>query len=170
MRTVGMARAGFEMICERLVSRTVRGEPLAKKQMIQEVVADSWLELEQFRLLLLRTAWKIDKLNDYKQVRTDIAAIKIGMTGLLKRIADRAIQVHGSFGLSDEAPFVHMLLNAYHIGLADGPTEVHKVTLAREVLRGVKPAEGLFPSYTRSVRVSNAEEKYAALFDEFGVP
>ena len=168
MRTVGMARLAFEMMLERAVSRRTQGETLAKKQMVQEMVADSWLDLEQFRLLLLRTAWKIDKLQDYKQVRGDISAAKIAMTVVLKRIVDRALQVHGSFGLSDEAPFVHMLLNAYHVGLADGPTEVHKATLAREVLKDVKPAEGMFPSYTRSLRVERAKARYAEVLSRHG--
>jgi acyl-CoA dehydrogenase len=161
MRTVGMAKAALEMMMERAVSRRTQGETLSRKQMVQEMVADSWLELQQFRLFLLHTAWKIDKLQDYRQVRADISAAKIGMTVTLKRIADRALQVHGSFGLSDEAPFVHMLLNAYHVGLADGPTEVHKATLARELLKGVKPAEGVFPSYTRSIREAAAKAKWA---------
>jgi acyl-CoA dehydrogenase len=168
MRTVGMAKAAFEMMLERAVSRRTQGETLARKQMVQEMIADSWLDLEQFRLLLLRTAWKIDKLQDYQKVRADISAAKIAMTGVLKRIADRALQVHGSFGLSDEAPFVHMLLNGYHVGLADGPTEVHKATLAREVLKGVQPAKGVFPSYTRSVREAAAKAKYAEVLKRHG--
>jgi acyl-CoA dehydrogenase len=168
MRTVGMAKAAFEMMRQRAVSRRTQGELLSRKQMVQEMIAESWIELEQFRLFLLRTAWKIDKLQDYRQVRADISAAKIAMTGVLKRIADRALQVHGSFGLSDEAPFVHMLLNAYHVGLADGPTEVHKATLARELLKDVKPADGVFPAYTRSIREAAARARYADVLDRHG--
>ena len=168
MRTVGMARAALDMMMERANSRRTKGELLAKKQMVQEMIADSWLELEQFRLLLLHTAWKIDKLNDYKAVRVDISACKVGMTQVLKRIADRAIQIHGSYGLSDEAPFVHMLLNAYQLGLADGPTEVHKETMAKLLLRKVAPITALFPAYTRSLREAAAKEKYADLLREHG--
>jgi acyl-CoA dehydrogenase len=168
MRTVGMARAAFDMMRERAVSRRTQGELLARKQMVQEMIADSWLELEQFRLFLLHTAWKIDKLQDYKQVRGDISAAKIAMTGVLKRIVDRALQVHGSFGISDDAPFVHMLLNAYHLGLADGPTEVHKATLARELLKGVKPAEGVFPAYSRSNRAAAAKARWAEVLQQHG--
>ncbi|MFC3172835.1 acyl-CoA dehydrogenase family protein [Novosphingobium bradum] len=168
MRTVGMARAALDMMKERLVSRRTQGQQLARKQMMQEVIADSWIELEQFRLLLLQVAWKIDKLNDYNKVRGDIAAVKVAMTGVLKRMADRAIQVHGSFGLSDQAPFVHMLLNAYQLGLADGPTEVHKVALARELLKDVAPCETVFPSYARSVREAAAREKHAEVLKAHG--
>ena len=116
----------------------------------------------------MRTAWKIDKLNDYNKVRADISAVKVGMTKVLKSIADRALQIHGSFGLSDEAPFVHMLLNAYHVGLADGPTELHKSTLAKLLLRDVEPCEDVFPSYTRSIRLTKAQEKYADLLAQHG--
>ncbi len=168
MRTVGMAQAALDMMMERAVSRKTKGRPLSDMQMVQEMVADSWLELEQFRLLLMRTAWRIDKLNDYNKVRKDISAVKVGMTGVLKRIADRALQVHGSFGVSDEAPFVHMILNAYHVGLADGPTELHKSTLARLLLREVTPCETVFPDYTRSVRLEKAHAKYGALMKEHG--
>jgi acyl-CoA dehydrogenase len=168
MRTVGMAQAALDMMMERAVSRKTRGRPLSDMQMVQEMVADSWLELEQFRLLLMRTAWKIDKLNDYNKVRADISAVKVGMTKVLKAIADRALQVHGSFGVSDEAPFVHMILNAYHVGLADGPTELHKSTLARLLLREVEPCEDVFPAYTRSIRLEKAHAKYGALLKEHG--
>ena len=168
MRTVGMARDALDMMMERAVSRRTKGKLLSEMQMVQEMVADSWLELEQFRLLLIRTAWKIDKLNDYNKVRADISAVKVGMTGVLKRIADRALQVHGSFGVSDEAPFVHMILNAYHVGLADGPTEVHKSTLAKLLLRNVAPSEEVFPSYTRSLKLERAQEKYGAVMKEHG--
>jgi len=168
MRTVGLAKAAFEMMQQRAVSRRTQGEQLSRKQSVQEMIADSWIEIEQFRLLLLRTAWKIDQLNDYKQVRGDIAAIKVAMTGVMKRIADRALHLHGSFGISDEAPFVHMLINAYVIGLADGPTEVHKATLARELLKGVKPAEGTFPTYARSTRAAEAQARYADILKQYG--
>lgn len=168
MRTVGMAQAALDMMMERAVSRRTRGKQLSEMQMVQEMVADSWLELEQFRLLLMRTAWRIDKLNDYNKVRADISAVKVGMTKVLKAIADRALQVHGSFGVSDEAPFVHMVLNAYHVGLADGPTEVHKATMARLLLREVTPCENVFPRYTRSKRLAAAHEKYGDLMREHG--
>jgi len=98
MRTVGMARRALEMMLERAVSRHTQGEILAKKQLVQEMVADSWLELEQFRLLVLQTAWKIDKYHDTHRVRGDIAAVKIAMPTVLKNIASRALQVHGSLG------------------------------------------------------------------------
>ena len=110
------------------------------------MIADSWIDIEQFRLLVLRTAWKIDKWNDYQRVRGDISAVKVAMPKVLHDVASRALQLHGSLGVSHEMPFASMVLESFHMGLADGATEVHKVTLAREVLKGFAPTDGLFPT------------------------
>ena len=123
------------MMCERALSRETQGSLLADKQFVQGYIADSYAQLAQFRLFVLYTAWTIDKHNDYKKVRKDIAAVKVLMPGVLHDIALRAIQVHGALGVSNEMPFHGMLLGASVMGLADGPTEVHKVTVARQVLR-----------------------------------
>ena len=87
MRTVGQVQKAFDMMCERAVSRTTQGELLGKKQMVQEMVADCWIEIEQFRLLVLRTAWRIDKYKDYKQVRKDISAVKAAMPKVFHDVA-----------------------------------------------------------------------------------
>ena len=168
MRTVGMARRALEMMLERAVSRRTQGEVLARKQLVQEMVADSWLELEQFRLLVLQTAWKIDRYHDYQRVRGDIAAVKVAMPAVLKNIASRALQVHGSLGISDEMPFMHMIVNGYHVGIADGPTEVHKTTLARGLLSRAEPAPGLFPTYHRPLLKDQALKKYADVLARHG--
>ncbi|MDX3901453.1 MAG: acyl-CoA dehydrogenase family protein [Sphingobium sp.] len=147
MRTIAKAREAFDRMCERALSRTTKGERLADKQMVQEKIADSWVEFEQFRLLVLRTAWKIDRLQDYKKVLKDIAAVKFAMPKLLHDIAGRALHLHGSLGLSDEMPFMHWVTESYFLALADGPTEVHKVTVAKQVLRDYQPTEDLFPAY-----------------------
>ena len=120
----------------RVISRSTKGELLANKQMVQEKIADSWIELEQFRLLVLRTAWRIDRYNDYRRVLADISAVKALMPKVLHDIAQRALMVHGSLGVSTEMPFTDMLVLSYHMALADGPTEVHKVTVAKQLLRG----------------------------------
>ena len=86
--------------------------PLASMQMTQEKVADSWIEIEQFRLLVLRTAWLIDKHNDYKRVRKDIAAVKVAMPKVLHDVAQRALHLHGALGVSNEMPFVGMMMAA----------------------------------------------------------
>ena len=83
MRTIAQLRRAFDMMCERALSRDVRGGKLADLQMTQEKIADSWIEIEQFRLLVLRTAWLIDRYKDYKKVRKDIAAVKVAMPKVL---------------------------------------------------------------------------------------
>ena len=168
MRTVGMARRALELMLERAVSRRTQGELLSKKQLVQEMIADSWLDLEQFRLLVLRTAWKIDRYQDYKRVRGDISGVKAAMPGVLHRIASRALQVHGSLGITEEMPFMDMIANAYHLGLADGPTEVHKVTLARTLLSQTTPAPGLFPTMHVPAERDAAFEKYADALAQVG--
>ena len=135
MRTIGMAQKALDMMCERALSRETQGSLLADKQFVQGYIADSYAQLMQFRLFVLYTAWSIDKHNDYRKVRKDIAAVKVLMPGVLHDIAQRAIQVHGALGVSNEMPLHGMLLGASVMGLADGPTEVHKVTVARQVLR-----------------------------------
>ena len=161
MRTVGLVRRIFDMLCERAVSRFTQGEVLASKQLVQQMVADSWMEIEAYRLLTLQTAWKIDRFQDYKAVRADISAVKAMMQKVLHDVSSRALQLHGSLGTTNEMPFVHYLVESFVLGLADGPTEVHKVTLARELLKGYKPAEGLFPSGHLLALRQQAEAKFA---------
>jgi acyl-CoA dehydrogenase len=160
MRTVGLVKNAFAMMCERALSRTTQGEPLANKQLIQELIADSWIEIEQFRLLVLRTAWRIDKYNDYLKVRADISAVKAAMPTVLRNVAGRALQIHGSLGVSDEMPFGSMVMESYHMGLVDGATEVHKTTVARQVLRNYAPTSDLFPTRHLPRLREQAQAKY----------
>lgn len=160
MRCIGQSKRALDMMCERVVSRHTQGTLLAEKQMVQEKIADSWIELEQFRLLVLRTAWRIDKLNDYRLVRKDIAAVKAAMPKVLHDIAARALHLHGSLGISTEMPFTGQVIQSFMLGLADGPTEVHKVTVAREVLGEYQPSTDLFPSYHIPRARAAAQAKY----------
>ncbi len=169
MRTVGLVARALDMMCERAVSRETQGEVLARKQMVQEMIADSWLELEQFRLLVLRTAWRIDRLQDYKAVRADIAAVKAMAPTVLRNVASRALQIHGSLGVTNEMPFMDMLLHSFVIGIGDGPTEVHKVTLARQIAGRYRPAEGLFPSRHIPARRAAAAARYREVLDRHGI-
>jgi acyl-CoA dehydrogenase len=161
MRTVGLVTRSFDMMCERALSRITKGEPLARKQLVQEMIADSWIQLEQFRLLVLRTAWKIDKYNDYTKVRADIAAVKAAMPGVLHDVASRALQIHGSLGVSAEMPFARWVMESYHMGLADGATEIHKTNLARQLLRDYTPAPGAFPTGHLPTLRAEALTRYA---------
>ena len=166
MRTVGLVHKAFDAMCERALSRVTKGETLARKQLVQAMIADSWIQIEQFRLLVLRTAWKIDRYDDYLKVRADISAVKAAMPAVLHDVAARAVQIHGSLGASDEMPFGEMVLESFHMGLADGATEVHKTTLARQLLKGYKPTEGLFPTGHLPKLRAEAEAKYAEVLDE----
>jgi acyl-CoA dehydrogenase len=166
MRTIAQVRRAFDMMCERALSRETRDGPLASMQMVQEKIADSWIEIEQFRLLVLRTAWLIDKYNDYKRVRKDIAAVKVAMPKVYHDVAQRALHLHGALGVSNEMPFMGMLLGAEALAIADGPTEVHKVTVARQVLREYKPVDGLWPSAHIPTRREEARARFAHLIEQ----
>jgi len=165
MRTVGQARKLLDLMCQRAVSRQTQGEALSRKQMVQEQVADSWIELEQFRLLVLRTAWLIDRHKDYRKVRKDIAAVKAAMPKVYHDIAARALHIHGALGVSNEMPFVGHVIGAFVMGIADGPTEVHKVTLAKQLFRNYAPSNDLFPAYHLPKLRDAALEKYADMLE-----
>ena len=165
MRTCGMVKRAFDLMCERAVSRHTQGEMLGRKQMVQAMIADSWIEMESFRLLVLRTAWRIDKYKDYKRVRTDISAVKAAMPKVFHDVAARALQIHGSLGVSNEMPFSGMLIESFHMGLADGPTEVHKATLARLLLSEYTPAPGTFPTGHLPALREKAIARYADVIE-----
>ena len=162
MRTLAQATRAFEMTCERVLSRSTKGEQLARKQMVQEKIADSWVQLRQFRLLILETAWLADQGNDWKAIRKNVSAVKAIMPQVLHDISSRALHLHGSLGLSHEMPFAEWVINSFHIGLADGPTEVHKMVVAREVLKDFKPGPENFPSYIRYEQEAHARALYGS--------
>ena len=166
MRTIGEARKALDMMCARVLSRETQGQRLWEKQMVQERIADSWIELEQFRLLVLRTAWLIDKHRDYRKVRRDISAVKAAMPKVLHDIAARALHIHGSLGISKELPLADLVMQSFHVGLADGPTEVHKATLVRELLKDYQPENGLFPSYHLPALEERARQLYGDTLDD----
>ncbi|MFI5281384.1 MAG: acyl-CoA dehydrogenase family protein [Gemmatimonadales bacterium] len=166
MRTISQLRKAFDMMCERALSRKVRGgELLASMQMTQEKIADSWIEIEQFRLLVLRTAWLIDKHKDYRKVRKDIAAVKVAMPKVLHDVVQRAMHLHGALGVSNEMPFSGMLIASEIMGIADGPTEVHQQTVARQLLKGYQGVDGPWPSAHLPTRREQAEAHLAALLE-----
>ncbi len=161
MRTIGMCNRAFDMMCERALSRETQGSLLADKQFVQGHIADSYAQIKQFRLLVLNTAWSIDRYRDYRKVRKDIAAVKVLMPGVITDVVLRSIQVHGALGVSNELPLARMLLSGPILGLADGPTEVHKVTVARQVLREHRASNDLWPSEHRPRRIAEARAKFA---------
>jgi acyl-CoA dehydrogenase len=161
MRTIGMSQRALDMMCERALSRETQGSRLSDKQFVQGYIADSYAQLLQFRLMVLYTAWEIDKYNDYKKVRKDIAAVKVAMPTVLHDIAWRAMQVHGALGVTNEMPFLAMVTGAAVMGLADGPTEVHKTTVAKQVLRDYQPTDDMWPTEWEPRKREAARAKYA---------
>src|SRR3954453_4914769 len=165
MRTIGMAQKALDMMCERALSRETQGILLADKQFVQGYIADSYAQLIQFRLFVLYTTWEIDKYNDYKRVRKDIAVAKVVMPTVLHDIAWRAMQVHGALGTTNEMPLFGMIHGAGVMGLADGPTEVHKVTVARQVLRNYRGTDGMWPTEWIPGKQDAARAKFAGLLE-----
>ncbi len=165
MRTIGLAQKAIDMMCERALSRVTAGSALSDKQFVQGYIADSYAQLKQFRLFVLHTAWEVDKYQDYKKVRKDIAAVKVVMPAVLHDIAWRAMQVHGALGVTNEMPFFTMIHGAAVMGLADGPTEVHKSTVARQVLRDHTATDDMWPSEWIPKKQAAAREKYAEFIE-----
>jgi acyl-CoA dehydrogenase len=161
MRTVGICQKALDMMCERALSRETQGSLLADKQSVQNYVADSYAQLMQFRLFVLYVAWEIDEYQDYRRVRHDIAAIKVLTPQVLHDIVQRSIQVHGALGVSNEMPLGRMWMMAPIMGLVDGPSEVHRVTVARQVLKRYKAAPGLWPTEHLPEKIAAAREKFA---------
>jgi acyl-CoA dehydrogenase len=161
MRSVGKLKKAMDMMCERALSRTTKGELLADKQLTQEKIADTYTQILQYRLHVLYTAWLIDKHKEYnREVRKEIAAIKAATPRVLQEVVYRAMHLHGSLGMSDETPLMYMWADIPELGVVDGPTEVHKVTVARTVLRNYQAAPGLFPTYHTPTQRARAMEKY----------
>ncbi|MBF6601984.1 MAG: acyl-CoA dehydrogenase, partial [Sphingorhabdus sp.] len=167
MRTVGNCKRLLDMMSRRAVSRKTRTGRIGDYQAVQMQIADSYIELEQFKLFVLKTAWMIDKYQDYRKVRKDIAAIKALMPKVYHDIAARCIHIHGSLGVSNEMPFVGSLIGSMVMGIADGPTEVHKVTVAKQHLRGYADVDdAMFPEYSLINRRKAAQEIYGGEVDD----
>jgi len=161
MRTVGMVGRVLDMMCERALSRTTKGKLLARHQMTQEKIADTHIELQQFKLQVLHAAWVVDQVGG-QAARAEIAAVKVATPKVAREAVLRCIQLHGALGISNEMPLGGMLVNSVVMGLADGPTEVHKQSLARQVLKGYTAADGMWPSEHLPERQAAAKVKYAA--------
>ncbi|MEU2004017.1 acyl-CoA dehydrogenase family protein [Rhodococcus sp. NPDC019627] len=159
MRTVGLAQRALDMMCERALSRTTRGKALSERETVQNYIAESYAELEQFRLFVLRTAWLIDKTKDYSLCRKDISAIKFLTPKVLHDIVQRSIQVHGALGVTQDTPLAKMWVTAPVMGLVDGPTEVHLRQVARAVLKDHGSTDGLWPTDHIPSKLEAAKDK-----------
>ncbi|MET8686395.1 acyl-CoA dehydrogenase family protein [Streptomyces sp. NPDC004732] len=134
MRLIGMAERAIELMCRRAVSRTAFGKPLAQQGVVQEWIADARVAVEQLRLLVLKTAWLMDTVGN-KGAHTEIQSIKIATPRAVVDILDRAVQLHGAGGVSQDFPLAELWAAARTLRLADGPDEVHQRSLARRELK-----------------------------------
>jgi acyl-CoA dehydrogenase len=138
MRTLGAAERALELMCRRAAARETFGAPVASRANVQDWIAESRIEIEMARLLTLKTAWLMDTVGA-KHARTEIAAIKVAGPQVALKVLDRAIQVHGGGGVSDDFPLAWFYAHVRSLRLADGPDEVHKMTIARNELRKLTP-------------------------------
>ncbi len=134
MRAIGTAERALELMCRRASERETFGQPVASRSNVQDWIAESRIEIEMVRLLTMKTAWLMDTVGN-KHARTEIAAIKVAAPNVALKVIDRAIQVHGGGGVSDDFPLAWMYAHMRTLRLADGPDEVHKMTIARRELR-----------------------------------
>ncbi len=134
MRSIGMAERALEAMVKRVKQRVAFGKPVAENANIQDWIAESRIELEMARLLVMKTAWLMDTVGN-KQARVEIAAIKVAAPQVALKVIDRAIQVHGGGGVSDDFPLALFYAHQRTMRLADGPDEVHKRTIAQRELR-----------------------------------
>jgi acyl-CoA dehydrogenase len=163
MRWLGQARRAFDMMCERVLSRYSHGSLLAEKQMMQDFIAESYIDIETAKMLCMKAAWHMDTYGASRS-RVEIAAIKVYGTKMLYNVVDRSIQVHGALGYTTDLPLEEMYRNARASRLVDGADEVHKVTIARQVLKGYAPVDGV-PSEHVPTRRLAALEKFRAIVD-----
>jgi alkylation response protein AidB-like acyl-CoA dehydrogenase len=136
MRWIGIAERAFDLMCRRAAERELApGEPLGSKQAVQHWIAESRAEIHASRLMVLDAAERIDR-EGAPAARVDISLIKFFVAGVLQRVIDRAIQTHGALGLTDDTPLASMARHERAARIYDGPDEVHKSVVAREILRG----------------------------------
>jgi acyl-CoA dehydrogenase len=164
MRWLGVSRRAFDMLCERALSRHAHGSLLADKQTVQNWIADSAAQMQAARLMTLHAAWKIDT-EGASAARQEIALIKFFGAGVLHDVVDRALQAHGALGYSTDLPLEAMYRFARAARIYDGPDEVHRQSVARQILRGYQPpADGVPSEHVPTARAA-AREKFAALLE-----
>ena len=141
MRSIGVAERALDLMITRAASRVAFGKPLAEQGVVQQQIAESRMEIEQIRLLVLKTAWMIDNVGA-RGARTEIAAIKVMAPRVALNVLDRAIQVHGGAGVSDDTPLAEFWAHARTLRIADGPDAVHLRSVAKEELARERPYAG----------------------------
>jgi acyl-CoA dehydrogenase len=146
MRTIGQCELALALLCERTLERHAFGKYLADFSNVQEWIAESRLEIDQARLLVLRTAWRLDQ-GQHTQARVDVSAIKVVAARLQTRVVNRAMQVFGAMGLSPDTPLAYFWTWGRAMHLLDGPDEVHLRTVARHELEWAREHRGATAAY-----------------------
>ena len=164
MRWLGVSRRAFDMLCERAVSRYAHGSLLADKQTVQNWIADSAAQMQAARLMTLHAAWRMDTEGACGRA-PEIALIKFYGAGVLHDVVDRALQVHGALGYSTDLPLEAMYRFARAARIYDGPDEVHRQSVARQILRGYAPPADGVPSEHVPTRRAEARERFAELLE-----
>ncbi len=142
MRAIGAAEKALELLCERSVSRTAFGKPLARLGGNIDIIANARMDIEQARLLTLKTAWMMDNV-DPKEARVWISMIKTAVPNISIRIVDEAIQMFGALGVSQDTPLANMYMSQRTLRLADGPDAVHRMVVGRNELKKYLPQKGV---------------------------
>ena len=136
MRWIGICERAFELMCRYAAARELSpGKPLATRQTVQEWIAESRAEIDSARLMVLHAAWKMDRVGQ-RAARVEVSTIKFVVAGVLQRVLDRAIQVHGALGVTDDTPLAFWYREERAARIYDGPDEVHKQVVAKRVMRG----------------------------------
>ncbi|AKE01121.1 acyl-CoA dehydrogenase (plasmid) [Rhodococcus erythropolis] len=138
MRLIGMAERAFDLMCERSLVRFPFGKSVAEQGVFQDWIAEARIRIEQVRLLVLKTAWLMDTVGN-KGAMNEISAIKVAAPAMATWVIDHAIQAHGGMGVSQDTPLAEMYEQARMLRIADGPDEVHKMSLARRELKRYRP-------------------------------
>jgi acyl-CoA dehydrogenase len=164
MRWLGVARRAFDMLCERSLYRYAHGSTLSKHESVQNWIADSEAEMQAARLMTLHAAWVMDT-DGVAAARKQIAMIKYFGAKVLHDVVDRAVQAHGALGCSTDLPLEAMYRAARAARIYDGPDEVHRASVARQVLRGYEaPADGV-PTQHVPTRREAARRQFAELLE-----
>ena len=164
MRWIGVAHRAFDMLCERATYRVAAGKELGRHQSVQNWIADSAAEMQAARLMTLHAAWKMDT-EGVAAARKDISLIKFYGANVLINVVDRALQAHGSLGYSTDLPLEAMYRYARGARFYDGPDEVHRASVARQILRGYEPPADNIPSEHVPTRREQARERFAHLLE-----
>jgi acyl-CoA dehydrogenase len=164
MRWLGVSKRAFDMLCERSLYREAHGSVLAKKETVQNWIADSAAQMQAARLMTLHAAWKMDS-EGASAARQDISLIKFFGAQVLHDVIDRALQAHGALGYSTDLPLEAMYRYARGARFYDGPDEVHRASVARQILRGYEPPADGIPTENVPRRREAAQHKFADLLE-----